>query len=160
MRFILFRFWQVVLPSGNAVAEVEPQFDEIKNCPGRGIIITGPAPAGSGFDFFSRFFCPKLGINEVICWIFIKRLNNFNLPAFTWIVVHYRHTLILHSISQGIKPSCEYPLEKIFAFSSSYHVLAIHIACSNIVAWRREKKRTFIKWFSASLKNFELCFLV
>lgn len=54
----------VVLPSGNAVAEVEPQFGEIKNCPGRGIIITGPAPAGSGFDFFSRFFCPKLGINE------------------------------------------------------------------------------------------------
>ncbi|KAL2453919.1 Phenazine biosynthesis PhzC/PhzF protein [Abeliophyllum distichum] len=54
----------VVLPSGNAVVEVEPQFDEIKNCPARGIIITGPAPAGSGYDFFSRFFCPKLGVDE------------------------------------------------------------------------------------------------
>ncbi|KAL0459552.1 UNVERIFIED_CONTAM: putative isomerase [Sesamum latifolium] len=54
----------VVLPSGEAVEELEPNFDEIQKCPGRGIIITGLAPAGSGFDFFSRFFCPKLGINE------------------------------------------------------------------------------------------------
>ncbi|KAL0435762.1 UNVERIFIED_CONTAM: putative isomerase [Sesamum radiatum] len=54
----------VVLPSGEAVAELEPNIDEIQKCPGRGIIITGLAPAGSGFDFFSRFFCPKLGINE------------------------------------------------------------------------------------------------
>ncbi|CAA6675388.1 unnamed protein product [Spirodela intermedia] len=30
----------------------------------RGVIITGPAPEGSGFDFFTRFFCPKLGVNE------------------------------------------------------------------------------------------------
>ncbi|KAL3827923.1 hypothetical protein ACJIZ3_016725 [Penstemon smallii] len=54
----------VVLPSGEAVVEVEPLFSEIEKCPGRGIIITGPAPDGSGFDFFSRFFCPKLGIDE------------------------------------------------------------------------------------------------
>ncbi|KAI3468993.1 hypothetical protein Pfo_025656 [Paulownia fortunei] len=54
----------VVLPSGEAVVEVEPDFDEIQKCPGRGIIITGLAPRGSGFDFFTRFFCPKLGVNE------------------------------------------------------------------------------------------------
>ncbi|KAL8530666.1 hypothetical protein ACS0TY_007632 [Phlomoides rotata] len=54
----------VVLPSGEAVVEVEPNFDEIGKCPGRGLIITGLAPAGSGFDFFTRFFCPKLGVNE------------------------------------------------------------------------------------------------
>ncbi|KAG8389367.1 hypothetical protein BUALT_Bualt02G0221900 [Buddleja alternifolia] len=54
----------VVLPSGEAVTEVEPQFDEIQKCPGRAIIITGLAPTGSGFDFFSRVFCPKMGINE------------------------------------------------------------------------------------------------
>ncbi|KAL0419920.1 UNVERIFIED_CONTAM: putative isomerase [Sesamum radiatum] len=54
----------VVLPSGETVAEVEPNFGEIQKCPGRGIVITGLAPAGSGFDFFSRFFCPKLGIAE------------------------------------------------------------------------------------------------
>ncbi|XP_057800833.1 uncharacterized protein LOC131016210 [Salvia miltiorrhiza] len=54
----------VVLKSGKAVVEIEPNFDEIKKCPGKGIIVTGLAPTGSGFDFFSRFFCPKLGVNE------------------------------------------------------------------------------------------------
>ncbi|GFQ07679.1 uncharacterized isomerase bh0283 [Phtheirospermum japonicum] len=54
----------VVLPSGEAVVETEPHFDEIRKFPGRGMIITGLAPTGSGFDFFSRFFCPKLGVNE------------------------------------------------------------------------------------------------
>ncbi|CAI9107883.1 OLC1v1007361C5 [Oldenlandia corymbosa var. corymbosa] len=46
------------------VAEIQPEFDEVKRCPGRGIIITGPAPSESGFDFYSRFFCPKFGVNE------------------------------------------------------------------------------------------------
>ncbi|KAA8548422.1 hypothetical protein F0562_000106 [Nyssa sinensis] len=54
----------VVLSSGKAVADVQPQFDEIKKCPGRGIIVTGLALPGSGFDFISRFFCPNLGLNE------------------------------------------------------------------------------------------------
>ncbi|KAL3517556.1 hypothetical protein ACH5RR_020145 [Cinchona calisaya] len=54
----------VVLPSGKAVVEAEPQFDEIKKIPGRGMIITGLAPPESGFDFYSRFFCPKYGVNE------------------------------------------------------------------------------------------------
>ncbi|PIN22801.1 putative PhzC/PhzF-type epimerase [Handroanthus impetiginosus] len=54
----------VVLPSGEAVVEVQPNLDEMRKCPGGGIIITGLAPPSSGFDFFSRFFCPKLGINE------------------------------------------------------------------------------------------------
>ncbi|KAI8522870.1 hypothetical protein RHMOL_Rhmol13G0030700 [Rhododendron molle] len=54
----------VVLPSGKIVAELQPQSDEIQNCPGRGVIVTGLAPSGSGFDFFSRFFVPKLGIKE------------------------------------------------------------------------------------------------
>lgn len=54
----------VVLPSGKTVADFQPRFDEIQKCPGRGIIITGLTPSESGFDFFSRFFCPKLGINE------------------------------------------------------------------------------------------------
>ncbi|CAL1361999.1 unnamed protein product [Linum trigynum] len=54
----------VVLPSGEAVLGLEPNFDEIMKCPGRGIIVSGAAPSGSGFDFYSRFFCPKYGINE------------------------------------------------------------------------------------------------
>ncbi|KAL5792965.1 hypothetical protein ACOSP7_001559 [Xanthoceras sorbifolium] len=54
----------VVLPSAKSVTEVEPQFDEILKCPGSGIIVSGLAPPESGFDFYSRFFCPKFGINE------------------------------------------------------------------------------------------------
>jgi PhzF family phenazine biosynthesis protein len=54
----------VVLPSGKTVADLQPQFNEIQRWSGRGVIVTGIAPSGSGFDFFSRFFCPKFGINE------------------------------------------------------------------------------------------------
>ncbi|XP_058200300.1 uncharacterized protein LOC131315199 [Rhododendron vialii] len=54
----------VVLPSGKIVADLQPQSDEIQKCPGRGVIVTGLAPSGSGFDFFSRFFVPKMGIKE------------------------------------------------------------------------------------------------
>jgi predicted PhzF superfamily epimerase YddE/YHI9 len=56
---------QLVLPSRESVVELQPEFDAIKKCPGRGIIISAAAPSGSGFDFYSRFFCPKLGVNEV-----------------------------------------------------------------------------------------------
>ncbi|XP_008797035.2 uncharacterized isomerase BH0283-like [Phoenix dactylifera] len=54
----------VELASGNEVAGIHPKFDELQNCAGRGVIITGAAPSQSGFDFFTRFFCPKLGVNE------------------------------------------------------------------------------------------------
>lgn len=54
----------VVLASTNAVTETQVDLEEVKKCPGRGVIITAAAPPDSGFDFFSRFFCPKYGINE------------------------------------------------------------------------------------------------
>ncbi|WCJ21509.1 Phenazine biosynthesis-like domain-containing protein [Euphorbia peplus] len=54
----------VVLPSAKAVTEIQPQLDEIFKFPGRGVIVSGVAPSESGFDFYSRFFCPKFGINE------------------------------------------------------------------------------------------------
>ncbi|OMP05007.1 Phenazine biosynthesis PhzF protein [Corchorus olitorius] len=54
----------VVLPSAKSVIELEPQFDAILKCPGRGIIVSGVSPSDSEFDFSSRFFCPKNGINE------------------------------------------------------------------------------------------------
>jgi predicted PhzF superfamily epimerase YddE/YHI9 len=47
------------------VTEVQPQLDAIAKLPGRGVIVTGIAPTESGFDFYSRFFAPKYGINEV-----------------------------------------------------------------------------------------------
>ncbi|XP_016698913.1 uncharacterized isomerase BH0283 isoform X2 [Gossypium hirsutum] len=54
----------VVLPSGKSVTEMEPRFDDILKCPGRGLIVSGAAPPDSEFDFISRFFCPKYGIKE------------------------------------------------------------------------------------------------
>ncbi|KAG8663159.1 uncharacterized isomerase BH0283 isoform X1 [Manihot esculenta] len=55
----------VVLPSAKAVTELKPQFDEILKCPGKGgILVSGAAPSESAFDFYSRYFCPKFGINE------------------------------------------------------------------------------------------------
>ncbi|CAO2162083.1 unnamed protein product [Urochloa humidicola] len=52
------------LSSGKEVADIIPNSHEIKKCSGRGVAVTGPAPYGSGFDFFTRFFCPKIGIDE------------------------------------------------------------------------------------------------
>ncbi|XP_031258338.1 uncharacterized protein LOC116116410 [Pistacia vera] len=54
----------VVLPSAKSVVELQPQFYDIQKCPGRGIIVSGQATSESGFDFYSRFFCPKFGVNE------------------------------------------------------------------------------------------------
>ncbi|KAI7738202.1 hypothetical protein M8C21_033602, partial [Ambrosia artemisiifolia] len=54
----------VELSSAKEVAEFKPQIHKIKAAPGRGIVITALAPNGSGFDFYSRFFCPKYGIDE------------------------------------------------------------------------------------------------
>uniref|UniRef100_A0ACD5VX00 Uncharacterized protein n=1 Tax=Avena sativa TaxID=4498 RepID=A0ACD5VX00_AVESA len=55
----------VELSSEKEVFDTVPSMDEIKNLDSRGLIVTGPAPAGSGYDFFTRFFCPKFGIDEV-----------------------------------------------------------------------------------------------
>ncbi|KAM0826369.1 hypothetical protein ACQ4PT_068941 [Festuca glaucescens] len=54
----------VELSSAKEVADIVPSIDEINFLDSRGLIVTGPAPAGSGYDFFTRFFCPKFGIDE------------------------------------------------------------------------------------------------
>ncbi|KAM0003997.1 putative phenazine biosynthesis PhzF protein [Helianthus debilis subsp. tardiflorus] len=54
----------VVLSSAEEVADFKPQFDKIKEGPGRAVIITARAPDGSGFDFYSRVFGPKIGVDE------------------------------------------------------------------------------------------------
>lgn len=54
----------VALPSAKAVKDAQLDLERISKCPGRGLIISAAAPPGSGFDFYSRFFCPKNGINE------------------------------------------------------------------------------------------------
>ncbi|KDP21483.1 hypothetical protein JCGZ_21954 [Jatropha curcas] len=54
----------VVVPSAKAVTEIQPNFDEIVKCPGLGIIVSAVALLESGFDFYSRYFAPKIGIYE------------------------------------------------------------------------------------------------
>lgn len=54
----------VELSTAKEVADLIPDIYEIKKCSGRGVIITGPAPAETGYDFFTRFFYPKCGIDE------------------------------------------------------------------------------------------------
>lgn len=54
----------VVVESAKNVTEVQPHFDAIFKLPVRGVSVSGVAPPESGFDFYSRFFCPKIGINE------------------------------------------------------------------------------------------------
>jgi len=54
-----------VLSSWESVIEFQPRVDDIVKCPGKVMIVTAAAPQGSPFDFCSRLFAPKLGLNEV-----------------------------------------------------------------------------------------------
>ncbi|KAJ0250158.1 hypothetical protein HA466_0143440 [Hirschfeldia incana] len=54
----------VVLSSWEAVAELQPRTEDIMKYPGKVMIVTAAAPEGSAYDFCSRLFAPKLGLNE------------------------------------------------------------------------------------------------
>ncbi|KNA25194.1 hypothetical protein SOVF_008630 isoform A [Spinacia oleracea] len=82
---------EVVLPSAKAVTDMRVDLEEVKKCPGRGLIISAAAPSGSEFDFFSRFFCPKYGIDEdpvcgsahcALAWYWSKKMGKSDFTAF------------------------------------------------------------------------------
>ncbi|KAL1225092.1 hypothetical protein V5N11_033508 [Cardamine amara subsp. amara] len=54
----------VELPSSESVNEVQPRMDDILKCPYAGIIVTAAGSAGSVYDFYSRYFAPKFGVDE------------------------------------------------------------------------------------------------
>uniref|UniRef100_A0A1J3JAS6 Uncharacterized protein n=1 Tax=Noccaea caerulescens TaxID=107243 RepID=A0A1J3JAS6_NOCCA len=54
----------VVLQSWEDVTELKPRSEDITKCPGKVMIVTAAAPEGSAYDFCSRIFAPKLGIDE------------------------------------------------------------------------------------------------
>ena len=72
-------FFQVELSSGEEVVDVVPNMEQLKKCAGRGVIVTGQAPPRSGYDFFSRFFCPKFGIDEVMSFVSPKHIETAKL---------------------------------------------------------------------------------
>lgn len=52
----------IVLNSKEDVFNIEPNFDEIKKVDCRAIAVT--APGDENFDMYSRYFAPRVGINE------------------------------------------------------------------------------------------------
>jgi PhzF family phenazine biosynthesis protein len=56
--------WLVVLDSRAQLEALMPDFGALAMIEGRGILVTAPGNAGSGVDFVSRAFFPKLGIQE------------------------------------------------------------------------------------------------
>ncbi|CAH8301288.1 unnamed protein product [Eruca vesicaria subsp. sativa] len=54
----------VVLQTWESVTELQPRMADILKCPGKIIIVTAAAPDGSVYDFCSRIFAPKLGVDE------------------------------------------------------------------------------------------------
>ncbi|XP_078149009.1 uncharacterized protein LOC144544378 [Carex rostrata] len=81
----------IELSSGKEVAMLQPNFEEIKKCEERAVIVTGPAPAGSEFDFFTRVFCPKFGFDEdhvcgsvhcALAPLWKKKLNKQSFTSF------------------------------------------------------------------------------
>jgi PhzF family phenazine biosynthesis protein len=56
----------VEMPDERAVRNLEPDFAALSRLPARGVVTTARAerPAESGYDFVSRFFAPRVGIDE------------------------------------------------------------------------------------------------
>ena len=50
-----------VLNTEKEIGDINPNFDLLKQLPGQGLIVSSPSEK---YDFVSRYFCPKFGINE------------------------------------------------------------------------------------------------
>lgn len=55
--------WIIMLENEQAVRDLRPDFGQVRELETRGVIVTASG-GESGFDFVSRFFVPKLGIDE------------------------------------------------------------------------------------------------
>eukprot|EP01018_Ginkgo_biloba_P027089 Gb_13045 [translate_table: standard] len=100
---------EIELASGKLVENLQPQFDELQKCSGRGIIVTGLAPEQSGFDFFSRFFCPKLGINEISNCQGVQIVEGNDAGKASGTLHSFNATLIFQSVpltTSGTDPVC------------------------------------------------------
>jgi len=59
-----FDYYLVELASEAAVRSAAPDFARLRTVPSRGVILTAQGAAGGPYDFVSRFFAPRLGIDE------------------------------------------------------------------------------------------------
>jgi len=102
----------VVLRNENAVKYLDPLYDELKKVPLRGIIVTAKS---NKFDFVTRFFAPKLGVNE----------DPVTGSAFTQLAPYWakklgKSKLVAKQISaRGGKVSCEVAGERVLIFGSA-----------------------------------------
>jgi PhzF family phenazine biosynthesis protein len=53
-----------ILDDEAAVRNAAPDLGTLRRVDARGVMLSAPADAGSGFDFVSRFFAPRIGIDE------------------------------------------------------------------------------------------------
>ncbi|MCL7027182.1 hypothetical protein MKW94_003990 [Papaver nudicaule] len=93
----------IEVSSGQNVIDLKPNFEELKGWKGgRGVVITGKAPHGSGLDFISRLFAPNLGVDEdAVCGsahcalapYWSKKLGKFDFLAY---MASPRGVLVLH----------------------------------------------------------------
>jgi predicted PhzF superfamily epimerase YddE/YHI9 len=54
----------VELSSEDEVRALDPDLARLKAVEARGVIVTARADGGGGYDFVSRFFAPRVGVNE------------------------------------------------------------------------------------------------
>ena len=78
-------------PSQEDIEEIEPDFNLLKKVLARGVIVTAP---GYECDFVSRFFAPKVGVNEdpvtgsahtTLVPFWSHRLNQLNLKPVSYL---------------------------------------------------------------------------
>jgi PhzF family phenazine biosynthesis protein len=102
----------VVLRNENAVECLDPLFDVLKKVPLRGIIVTARSKE---FDFVTRFFAPKLGVNE----------DPVTGSAFTQLAPYWAKSLgkskfVAKQISvRGGKVACEVVGERVLIFGTA-----------------------------------------
>jgi len=60
----LGHYHMMVLPNESQVRELQPNFNELAKVEAFGAIVTAVADPGVPYDFVSRFFAPRAGINE------------------------------------------------------------------------------------------------
>ena len=97
--------------SSKHVTDYNPNMNEIKKWPGRGVAITGLAPPDSGFDFFTRLFSPNFGIDEVIPTINLLNISFYEYLYHKCLTNNFITKLII--INHYYKNICTYMQDQV-----------------------------------------------